>query len=448
MRGLHHAIKGLWSGIVFGCVFGLLGMLSGGSAYAQSVDMVRDKGLAWLLTNQNADGSWGSQIGTEVVATSEAVQALWSAGVRNYSYSAGIAWLSVQKSGSVDALARKILALRQAGVKVSQLVQELKDRKNSFSSWGSYDRWELSFPDTALVVSAFRKSGESQSEMSQAWNDMAAYQLTTPAGAEGSWTYVGRPSEARLGVGRGSSIVPTVYNLLEIHAAISDFGQTSFSSVRSDGITWLRQQQPGDSGFGVESSSTVLETALVYRALATIEGASDTDAMTALDYLLNEQQADGSWNGEALETALVLAVLPAPSGPLPDNDGDGIPNGVEGVLLTDLNIPNRGVLVGSQPATSSAAASVLSPPVAASVGPVNSRETVSLRSVIVPDGDVNEDGAVDVADLALLDQIALGLIEPTAEQLLHGDVAPIGNPDGTIDAADVDRLGRIIVEGE
>ena len=58
------------------------------------------------------------------------------------------------------------------------------------------------------------------------------------------------------------------------------------------------------------------------------------------------------------------------------------------------------------------------------------------------DGDLNGDGVVDVADVALAERIALGLITPTANQLAHGDVAPAGAPDGVINAADVARILR------
>jgi pseudomonalisin len=55
------------------------------------------------------------------------------------------------------------------------------------------------------------------------------------------------------------------------------------------------------------------------------------------------------------------------------------------------------------------------------------------------DGDLNGDGVVDAADVALAMQIALGLIIPTASQLVHGDVAPSGG-DGVIDADDVNQI--------
>jgi hypothetical protein len=66
-----------------------------------------------------------------------------------------------------------------------------------------------------------------------------------------------------------------------------------------------------------------------------------------------------------------------------------------------------------------------------------------LRAPPAPaDGDLNGDGVVDVADVALAERIALGLIVPTPTQMAHGDVAPAGAPDGVIDAADVARIRR------
>ena len=57
------------------------------------------------------------------------------------------------------------------------------------------------------------------------------------------------------------------------------------------------------------------------------------------------------------------------------------------------------------------------------------------------DGDINNDGSVNVVDLLLATQITLGLKIPTAEELLHGDVAPLiaglPTPDGEINAADL-----------
>ena len=56
-------------------------------------------------------------------------------------------------------------------------------------------------------------------------------------------------------------------------------------------------------------------------------------------------------------------------------------------------------------------------------------------------GDLNEDGSINAADVALALQISLGVLEPSGLQSMRGDVAPevdgIPVPDGTINAADV-----------
>jgi membrane protein implicated in regulation of membrane protease activity len=62
------------------------------------------------------------------------------------------------------------------------------------------------------------------------------------------------------------------------------------------------------------------------------------------------------------------------------------------------------------------------------------------------DGDVNMDGRVDVADALIALRIAVGVAQPTADQRLHADVAPLQNgipaPDNSIDIADALQILR------
>lgn len=60
-------------------------------------------------------------------------------------------------------------------------------------------------------------------------------------------------------------------------------------------------------------------------------------------------------------------------------------------------------------------------------------------------GDVNGDGLVDTADLALAEQITLGQVIPTQDHVARGDVSPVGSPDGVIDVQDVARIRRMIL---
>jgi RHS repeat-associated protein len=57
------------------------------------------------------------------------------------------------------------------------------------------------------------------------------------------------------------------------------------------------------------------------------------------------------------------------------------------------------------------------------------------------DGDVNQDGRIDVGDLLLVTQIALGQRTPTPEQFIRADI----NRDGVVDVVDVLLLQRRIL---
>jgi hypothetical protein len=47
---------------------------------------------------------------------------------------------------------------------------------------------------------------------------------------------------------------------------------------------------------------------------------------------------------------------------------------------------------------------------------------------------------VNIVDVLFATRISGGLMPPTPDQIDHGDVVPLGNPDGKIDAVDVMRI--------
>jgi hypothetical protein len=50
----------------------------------------------------------------------------------------------------------------------------------------------------------------------------------------------------------------------------------------------------------------------------------------------------------------------------------------------------------------------------------------TIKAVFIPDGTIKNNGRVDVGDALRVMQISVGLITPTATDLLHYDVAPLG----------------------
>jgi hypothetical protein len=71
----------------------------------------------------------------------------------------------------------------------------------------------------------------------------------------------------------------------------------------------------------------------------------------------------------------------------------------------------------------------------------------TIKLICIPDGDVNNDGKVDIVDAILALKIAVGQVSPTAINILHGDVAPFDSdkipvPDKKITVEDALQILR------
>jgi hypothetical protein len=76
-----------------------------------------------------------------------------------------------------------------------------------------------------------------------------------------------------------------------------------------------------------------------------------------------------------------------------------------------------------------------------SAGNVSNSSSVSVvvnnSSSLNVKGDINIDGKTDIADALLALRMAVGLVTPTTDTMLRGDVAPVNAIDGKITIQDV-----------
>ena len=112
--------------------------------------------------------------------------------------------------------------------------------------------------------------------------------------------------------------------------------------------------------------------------------------------------------------------------------------GPAGMLVTDteINWTPSDMQLGEQTVTIR--------PIAA--GFVSLEKTFTLQ-VYQADGDLNSDGAVDAADVLLLEQIAMGTRSASAEQAIRGDLYPVDQPDGQINLSDILLLQKQVLNG-
>ena len=389
-------------GIVCAVLMGLLMAAQPSMAATQvQIDAAWNKGLAWLMTNQHGDGGWSSIVSDGNVtrqalgfqATAAAVEALANIGLKTgYTYMGGMAWLSNAEPASVEAAARQILALKAAGEDVTALATKLASWRNSGSSWGAFPQYEAGLPDNALgILSLMDAQGASYntSELFAATCAVMVGQRTTPnfLFPYDLWAPGSTPSTPPTGLTTGG-VIPSSYALMAVNKAATRFtGGTcngvayTIATVVTNGVAGVVAKKNADNGFGDNGTSAILETALALRALKTV-APTNAAAVTAFDYLVATQAIDGSWAGDALQTAEVMLALAAPTTalgqrPLPavvtDTDKDGIPDPVETILGKNPAVADSRFLadgagsVVTQPALLRAAAVIMQAPSAASL---------------------------------------------------------------------------------
>lgn len=463
------------------------------AATLSQINAAHLKGLQWLLTNQDGEGGWSSASGIKTIATASSLDALAQAGIKGYPYAKGVSWLANADAASTDALARQTLSLFIAGINTSGLVSSLLTRRNEDAtslSWGTYDRYAGSFPDTSLALDAIKVTGTAYATVGNGIGYITSKQNT-----DGGWAYTkNEPANATA----QSRVVPTAYNILTLNRYKTQF---SVSTILNNAIAWLKQQQKSGGGFGEGTSGTVLETALAYQAIVAENGTGDPSALAAQDFLIARQSsANGSWANDPFTTAQVLRTFPITE--LADYDADGVPDEIETLIGTDAFVPDSRWLAegngksvpgetapidlvsgapvdqpfslnlagaGTAPYTWKVTSGSLPPGLSlnGATGAIGGTPTaagsysfeytvtdaagavtrvIAQINIVSPametaDGDLTGDGIVDVADVALVGRIALGLVTPTGDQFVHGDVAPTGG-NGVIDTADVARIRR------
>lgn len=345
-------------------------------------DSARNKGQAWLIKQQRGDGSWANANGDlGVQATAAALLALKNGGLaKSPTFGTASGWLANADADSIDSIARKIEALAAAGMPGA--AQTEADRLYALRSlstsatWGGYGGSGVDYLDTALGLTALRvgdtgygskAAAPSGNTLVGALCDLVSARISVASGKQ-AWPATKATTNQSAGQGR-PSVVATALVLNELRGMQKAVGASfssvtcvlngpsyTFTTLQSEAQAWLLDQQnAADGGFGEQrtdgskGNSSILVTALVYRALNSQTTPPQPQTGNAQAWLLAQQDStSGSWHGDPLVTAQVLSVLPAAAGTqLADFDHDGIPDLVETPLGSNQNLADARNQVGS-----------------------------------------------------------------------------------------------------
>ena len=370
----------------------LMFVLAAASPAQATIDDARAKGIKWLVQTQKGDGAFVGLQGLEVQATSAAVEAMLAAGVtRSPQYTRALAWLANAPGASLDSRAWQVAALAAAGRNATGIAGAIRDERNTsvaksgsitggISTWGAYPGYGSGTLDTALGYGALRSAGVTYTNdtteltITVLCNILPAQLVSAPW--SGAWPQAlpqnGQPSHASAG-----SLAATAIMLFELkkqrqagrYLSGGACGKTSPGDIdiaMTSAKTWLMAQANADGGFAERNpqtsaleASAPVTSALAVRALALFAAEGDAAATTAItnarNWLVTQQNADGSWRGDPFVSARVVAALPAASGvQLTDSDLDGLTDVVEQQLGTQVLVadaqgqldPNANAVLG------------------------------------------------------------------------------------------------------
>ncbi len=279
-----------WSHTV--CVL-LLFFLVSFPAVASTTDAAIDSGAAWLVSQQNANGSWGVSDSLKPVYTAKAVQALRSAGTQQAAYLKGVAWLENHHQVNVDFTARKVSALAGRNTSVGSYVAQLFGEQDSDGAvrvgWGLSGVYESAPLDTMLALDALAIAG------STADPDVikgVEFLLSSQA-PDGSWAYT---SDGNASAGATGLAV----------TALSHYGGVAgVAQAITDATVYLAAQ--------VSGMPTDYERSIALRALALV-GQQAAARDTLVSGLETGQAAGGSWSQDVLTTAEAVEALSTQAG--------------------------------------------------------------------------------------------------------------------------------------
>jgi Tol biopolymer transport system component/subtilase family serine protease len=244
-------------------------------------------GVVWLMSNQQADGSWmdsGLTIGRD---TPESVFVLQNFDFAEQSYTAGLQWLETNTFENTDGLCRNLSAYAKARLEASPVVSKLLSRQNPDGGWGSAEGYLSNATDTAAALRSLSDVGDvDETAIAKAVGYLKAAQ-----NPDGGWG-----GEDSLSMNEETANALTAFNAYK--------SAYDLDGHLSKGVSWMTERQNPDGGFG-NSPSTVYDTALAVLTLSEFDVQDEVEG-NALDYLLGLQSEDGSWHESPYQTALAI----------------------------------------------------------------------------------------------------------------------------------------------
>ncbi|HAJ91996.1 MAG TPA: hypothetical protein DCO71_05170, partial [Gammaproteobacteria bacterium] len=292
-------------------------------------------GIDWLATQQNADGSFGSNpasLATPLQGTAEVLytyQALEE--TAQAAYAPALEYVNTNNEINTEYLARTIMVNAGAGTDVTSLLQTLLDHQNADGGFGDHPGYDSSVYDTAWALEAMAVIGYPLGDtIGRTVGFLINHQLSS-----GGWVDGENDSSPYV----SALVLQALGHYREAYVGVA--------ATVSRAQDFLFAQRSGDGTWGTPFVTASAMVAL----LSTISDRALLDASVVA--LSGAQSADGSWVQDAYTTALALRAIhahdthpsgaPAPGGPTPPPPAPDKGSFTGSVKIAGSNAPLAGV---------------------------------------------------------------------------------------------------------
>ena len=257
------------------------------AAYETQLQQARQ----WLVTQQNANGSWGSLPTEKYISTLEVIKAFRAANIKNDAYYRGITWLQNHAPNNIDYSARRAVAFKRYGAYVGEsFMAGLAAAQNTNvpgrSGWGISQHYIESPIDTALALEGLDLVGVGHGGYTV--DTAAAYNYAKNAHQSGAgWSLSAQSS---------SDPFSTAIVLKSLVSSKQYAGLPASSQEAVEGMSYLQSN--------VNSGASPAMQAMAALAALSVQNAAVANTWLAN---LSTTQVNGSWsNGRVYDTALVM----------------------------------------------------------------------------------------------------------------------------------------------
>jgi sugar lactone lactonase YvrE len=267
---------------VCACTFFVLAHAS--HAWAQSADPAVAKGVTWLQSQVQSNGSLSNEantIATPLQVRAEALNALALGGAAPASL---ITSVSADTTVNTDYLSRRTLALQAAQHSATATLTALSQLQNADGGWALATGFSSHALDTSLALMALCRSSGYSTQTASGISALAAFEL--PDG------------------GFGLTDADDLYvSLIALRALNACAANPSVAATATSLTTWMLAQRTASLDFGnVQFNALGL--------IGLLDRTNDASVLTPLVTVLHANQAaDGSWSEDPYLTALAIQAL-------------------------------------------------------------------------------------------------------------------------------------------